>query len=148
MRKSKAIVVRPEVLTPVPEDRLAQLVEAKLAEIMEKTSNDAIFAPFFHTQAISNEIKRRQTVPEQMKWSLYYAKWGCLLCGTKDARHEAVGMCRDCHRRIMWRLRDILRQAQNEQEARGVPVIRDLVEEARNAIGIKDARRALLARRD
>jgi hypothetical protein len=40
------------------------------------------------------------------------------------------------------RLQAIVQHAQEEQEARGAPVIRDLVEEAHNAIGIKEARKA------
>ena len=50
------------------------------------------------------------------------------------APHESLGMCRTCHRRTIWRLRDAIQRAEAECESRPIPVVRDLTEVARAAL--------------
>jgi hypothetical protein len=96
-----------------------------------------MFEPFFHTEAIAAEIKRRETVTEQRKWSLYYEKWGCLVCETKDKSHKSIGMCRTCYFKTRAGLCDAIKRAEAECEARPVPVVRDLSEVAHKALARK-----------
>ncbi len=122
-KKTNAIIVRPaEVLRPVPalnpEAWIERIVEKKMSEIAEKRPASAIFEPFFRSRAITTEIKRRQTIAEQRKWSLYYEKYGCLLCETTDRPHTALGMCCECYGRTKDRLSRLLKEAEAERRPR------------------------------
>jgi predicted DNA-binding transcriptional regulator AlpA len=87
---------------------VSKLVEEQVAEAMG--GPDAIFQPFFQTHKIHAEIKRRQTVVEQNKFIYCFAKWGCMVCGTQERPHGAVGMCYPCYRRIAERLKAVVRE--------------------------------------
>jgi hypothetical protein len=56
-----------------PEFRLA--VEQKVSQAMSN-HDSALLEPWFQSQEIENEIKRRQTVTEQRKWTYYFEDWG------------------------------------------------------------------------
>jgi hypothetical protein len=81
-------------------------------EIPETTGAwpDEIFEPFFQGRAVSTEMKRLQTVPEQRKWHYYFDEFGCLICQQKDRPHVSLGMCTYCSRRTAARLQSILRR--------------------------------------
>lgn len=137
--KSTALAIRrvepAEVLTetPQPELLLDVLIEQKLAK-MAKSSSDAIMEPFFRPKAASDEIKRRQTLPEQSKWKLYYEKFGCLICETRATPHESHGMCRNCYRRTHGRLKVLIGQAEDAIRKRGALIVHDLTAEAQAAL--------------
>ena|SRR5579864_4269328 len=136
MKKSRAIVVRPEVL-PVPlqapskQTDIERLIEQKLAE-MTSGNRDAVFEPWFRSKAVAAAIKRIQTVIEQQKWPRYFAKWGCIVCGTTAEGHSNLGMCWNCHVRITMRLRAILKEAEAEQKPHSIPT--DLQDKANAAL--------------
>jgi excisionase family DNA binding protein len=111
----------PEVIPPV-------------AEVTAEGSADPIFEPFFRSQADYNEIRRRQTVPQQMKFRLYFAKYGCLCCSTMKRPHFAAGMCSNCYHVRLKRLQELVRAEQEELDKRGTSVVRDLTELARAAL--------------
>jgi hypothetical protein len=46
-----------------------------------------------------------KSVFERKKWSLYFAKWGCLRCDTQDVTHRSNGYCERCHRLLSERIR-------------------------------------------
>lgn len=115
-RKSKPEIVRAELLplgrTLSETDfkrMVAQAIEQKVAEAMSEGSH-ADFQPFFQSHEVSYEIKRRQTVTEQQKWSFYYSDWGCMICGAKDKPHDSNGMCQTCKARIRDRIKSSLRK--------------------------------------
>ena len=83
----------------------------KAVEIAETTGArpDEILEPFFQGRAVSTEMKRLQTVPEQRKWHYYFDKFGCLICQQKDRPHVSLGMCTYCSRRTAARVRSVLR---------------------------------------
>jgi hypothetical protein len=141
-KKSKAIeVLKP--IHPVPNVR-AQLdayIEQKMAEIMG-AKTDGIFEPFFQSKAIENEIRKRQTVPQQRKWHYYFEEWGCLVCESKDRMHKSLGMCTTCFGRIKQRLAASLRRAEAERPE--PEPVRDLQDVARKAL--RAARKALPAK--
>jgi hypothetical protein len=64
--------------------------------------------PFFQAKRISDEIRRMQTIPEQQKWPIYFATWGCVVCGTKTEGHAGCGMRAHCYRRTTTRLKTIV----------------------------------------
>ena len=152
MKKQRKAIVRAEIVEPVridPTSQLERLIEAKVAEALDKNTGDAIFEPFFRSKEESNQIIKKQTVPQQMKFTLYFAKWGCMVCERTDALHDALGMCQRCYQNRRDRLRKILKEAEKEQKARGIPVFRDMVVEAQQALsGAAESRRALREKGD
>jgi hypothetical protein len=55
---------------------------------------------------------------EREKWSLYFEKWGCQVCGKKTANHMHTGHCGACAGRITARLARIkLEYEQTHPEA-------------------------------
>lgn len=136
MAKSK---VPAEIVLLDREERIAefkrmvdQIVDERVAEAMG--NSDAILQPWCQPKLISREIKRRQTVTEQQKFVFYFEEWGCMICGTKDCRHAANGMCNSCASRIRQRLRTIvLKHALPPDQIQ--PSFRDTLAMAREALG-------------
>lgn len=73
-------------------------------------ATQADLEPWFQSREVTLEIKRRQTVTEQRKWSSYYFDWGCLVCGTQDRPHHSNGMCQPCYSRVRARLAASIRK--------------------------------------
>jgi hypothetical protein len=74
-------------------------VRKQVAEIM--AGRDALaFEPFFRSRQVAYELKRLQTVPEQTKFSIGFARYGCMICGTKEKIHAGNNMCPTC--RALW----------------------------------------------
>ena len=108
---------------------IAQTVEQKIADAF---ASDDLFQPFFQPRAVGYEIKRKQTVPKQNKWTYYFEDYGCLICGTRKS-HRCLGMCERCHERTNARLRRSLARrapAPDEQD----PTFMDTVKLAREAL--------------
>jgi hypothetical protein len=126
-RKSKTEVLPPVRPTVIPDMRamLDQLVEEKVAQVMAKRS-DTLFQPYFQSRRVAAEIRRNQTVPERGKWSRYFKKWGCEVCGMKrqpgrrtdlpprtgekikKKQHYALGRCLACYKRTEERLNELM----------------------------------------
>ena len=134
-KKTKSLAVRTvEVLSPAEPDikgALERMVERKIAEMMGDSQN-GIFEPFFQAKAIMHAIRKLETIPQQRKWHYYFEEWGCLICGSKDRKHEALGMCHECKSRTYQRLQHILRRA-SEDRPEQAPA-RDLQDVARKAL--------------
>lgn len=88
---------------------VAEFVEEQVRAAMSQGS-DSTFQPFFQTREIAYEIKRRQTVTEQKKFGYAYEDWGCLVCGTKERRHQSLWMCSYCYPRMAQRLLTSIRK--------------------------------------
>ena len=137
-KKSNALAVRGravEVLAPLHatqsiEAAVRKMVDEKIAEMMG--GGDAIFKPFFRTRAIEDAIRKEQTVVQQRKWRYYFEKWGCLICGSKAAAYNSLGMCATCHARTAHRLATCMRRA--EAERPDSPAVRDLQDVAKDAV--------------
>jgi DNA-directed RNA polymerase subunit RPC12/RpoP len=92
-------------------------VQQKVAEIM--ADRDAlVFEPFFRSRQIAHELKRLQTVSEQEKFSVYFERYGCLTCETRNTIHAGNGMCGNCHSRVFYRLTQIIAEGIKGQPAR------------------------------
>jgi hypothetical protein len=112
-----------------------QLVDQKVAEATQ--GSNALLQPWFQSRDVANEIKRRQTVTEQAKWTNYFADWGCIicgLCGPTAAAHESSGMCNRCRRKTYQRLRATLRKHAPSPD-QPQPTFMDTVKLAREALG-------------
>ncbi len=95
---------------------LNRLVQEKVAEIM--ADRDAmIYEPFFRSRQIAYELKRLQAVPEQRKWSVYFERYGCLICETRERIHSGNGMCRTCQVRTTQKLQQIIREGMTGKTA-------------------------------
>jgi len=146
-KKSKALAVPSEAVEVLPgrvasrDPALERMIEQKLAEMMG-SSQHGIFEPFFQSKAIADAIRKLETVPQQRKWHIYFAEWGCLICGRQDRRYSGLGMCSACYRRTLSRLQDIVRRAEAERPEQAP--LRDLQDVAREAL--RPTQKALPAR--
>ena len=65
---------------------------------------------------------RLPTVSEQQKWTVYFQRFGCLICETMDRIHAGNGMCNRCHANTQNGLKQVLGELvrnQTAQPARG-----------------------------
>jgi hypothetical protein len=85
--------------TGVNEAELSRLVQVKVAEIMAER-DAVVFEPFFRSRQVAYELKRLQTVPEQTKFSVAFARYGCMICETRERIHAGNGLCTTC--RALW----------------------------------------------
>jgi hypothetical protein len=133
-KKNKTEVLPPVRPAVIPDMRamLDKLVEEKVAQVMAKKS-DALFQPYFQGRGVTTGIRKTQTVSEQRRWSRYFKKWGCDVCGTKKRGHYALGRCLNCYRRTEMRLNEIMAQLASEKGS--IPVFLDrLGDVAREAL--------------
>jgi hypothetical protein len=135
-RKPKA--VRTELLAPqsreAPVDykrMIEEIVEKRLAEILAHKESAAL-QPFFQPPEVSAALKRKQTIPEQRKWTYYHDDWGCLICKSTDAPHSSLGMCSRCLRRTAARLK--ISMHRRAPEPGQEPAFVDSLEIARKAL--------------
>jgi hypothetical protein len=97
--------VKTELIRVSPQVDLATLdalIQKRVAEA--QASQGAILEPWFQSPAVAAAIRRHQSVFQQRKWSLYYAKHGCIGCGTKERPHSARGFCARCQQNVVDRL--------------------------------------------
>jgi|SRR6185437_2112646 len=113
MRKTTNTITATQLLPPEPRtpeseaSLLERLVHKRVAEIMGNRE-DLLLRPFFDIKRVSDEIRRIQTVPERLKWAVYFQRHGCLVCETKSAANARCGMCSTCYQRTGNRLRRIV----------------------------------------
>jgi hypothetical protein len=94
-----------------------RIVQQKVAEVM--ADRDAlVFEPFFRSRQVAYELKRLQTVSEQEKFSVYFERYGCLICETRKTIHASNGMCGNCHKKAFYRLTQIIAEGIKDQPAR------------------------------
>lgn len=95
-----------EVIRMTPEADLERLIQQKVAEALENQA--AILEPWFGTsRALAAAIRRHQSIFHKRKFALYFEKWGCLACGTKERAHVTHAMCQKCLGRFVQRLRQL-----------------------------------------
>jgi hypothetical protein len=126
MSKRKDVqAVRVEILPPasrrdprsilVDEKKLLKLVDRRFAQLQARR-DEFVFQPFFERKKVSDEIRRLQSVPEQRKWGLYFQRFGCLRCGTRQHIHTNCGMCSRCAHLVYSRLTRIIRGYKRKSE--------------------------------
>lgn len=141
-RKTKSKATRVEIvpLNLVESNAEAQRnLKLEIARMVEETVQQAMsgrgaeLQPFFGSKEVAYEIKRRQTVHEQNKFTYYFEDWGCMVCGYHKTRHAGCGMCLVCYSRIKERLKASLRKRQPPKGA-DQPVFMDTMRIAREAL--------------
>lgn len=139
-RRNKNMISIPAEIMPRGQDAIAAEYKAMIAKIVEEKVLEALthptdsdFQPFFQPRHIAKEIKRRQTVQEQHKFSYAYNDWGCLVCGTKDRPYQFLWICKSCysvaHQRLLASMR---KHSPGPDEPR--PTFTDTVKLARAAL--------------
>jgi hypothetical protein len=141
MRK-KTDVISAEIVPLTPTEKNARTEQDStiaLARMIEELVHKALsgsgaeLQPFFGTAEVSYEIKRRQTVPEQKKFTFYFEDWGCMICGSREAGHESCGMCGRCYQRVKMKLRRSLQKREPAKHSTQ-PRFVDAVSLAREAL--------------
>lgn len=110
---------------------IARMVDESVREALSGKGTE--LQPFFGSKEVAYEIKRRQTVHEQNKFSYFFEDWGCMICGTRKARHYGCGMCQPCYLRTKERLKASLRKHQPPKDSIQ-PTFMDNVRMAREAL--------------
>lgn len=101
----------------VDKAELDRLVEIRVREIMAE--RDAlVFEPWFQTRQVAYAVKRLQTVPEQRKWTVYFNRYGCMICEIQDRQHAGNGMCNRCHSNVFQRVAQIIAEGIENKPAR------------------------------
>src|SRR5580704_1297050 len=84
------------------EIELAKPVTPELLTEREiRADQDFVFEPWFRSQQVSVQIRALKSVPERQVWEVFFKKWGCMVCRTKQKNHASLGMCGHCHT-IIW----------------------------------------------
>ena len=65
-------------------ERLEQIVEQRVDEVLAASNAARFLEPEFRPQALVSAIMTRQTVWDRRKHSLYFEKWGCRQCERAD----------------------------------------------------------------
>lgn len=127
---------------PVKRSDLDRLVQEKVAEILHAREEFA-FEPWFRSRQIAYELKRLQTVSEQQTWTIYYNRFGCLVCQTQMRAHGGRGFCSQCYAATQNRLKQIRGEQIREevaQPARGRLRLDRLLPDGKAADGIHHTR--------
>jgi hypothetical protein len=111
---------------------VSRMIEEGVKEAL--SSQGAEFQPFFGSKEIAYEIKRKQSVHEQHKFTYFFEDWGCMICGTRKAPHCSLGMCGRCFNRTGLRIRDSLRKRNKPPKDPAQPSFMDLVRMAKDAL--------------
>ena len=104
-KKAKAEIIR--VQPQLDLETLDRLIQKRVAEAT--ASQGTILEPWFQSNTLAAEIRRHQSVFHKRKFTLYFEKWGCLVCGTKEQAHDSHGMCGKCMRKFVERLKQLER---------------------------------------
>jgi hypothetical protein len=139
-KRNKTMVAIPAEIVPRGPESIAAEYKAMIAKIVEEKVLEALrhpteadFQPFFQPRQISEEIRRRQTVQEQHKFSYAYEDWGCLVCGTQERPHASLWMCANCYRRALSRLKSSIHRHSPDAD-QPQPTFVDTVKLARAAL--------------
>ncbi len=117
-RKPEAAAPVVEVIPPAPDfarhaAEFKRIVEGIVEEKLRPPDlkpDELPFEPWFRSKETAHAIKLSQSLPEQQKWTNYFADWGCLVCQSSTAAHRSLGMCARCHSRVCSRLRATVRK--------------------------------------
>jgi hypothetical protein len=99
-------------IVPTPPANLKAVIEIMVRKRVDEilsASGIGEFEPNFRPAEVYRAARQSQSVFERVKWSLYFEKWGCQVCGKKTVAHMHTGHCTTCAVRIGQRLAKIKR---------------------------------------
>jgi hypothetical protein len=136
MKQSK----KPVILRVAPEADLDRIIQQKVAEALANQGD--ILEPWFQTsRALAAAIRRHQSIFHKRKFALYFEKWGCLACGTKEQAHVSHGICQHCLGKFLARLRllekDYAKDHPQEYEDQQIESLTSRVRSAERIIGVR-----------
>jgi len=102
---------------PLQRAELDRLVQEKVAEILQ-ARDEFMFEPWFRSRKVAYELKRLQTVSEQRTFTIYFERFGCLICETRERIHGGRGMCVRCYQNTLGRLKQIRGEQIREEIAK------------------------------
>jgi hypothetical protein len=128
-----------EVIRMAPEADLERLVQQKVAEALANQA--AILEPWFQTsRALAAAIRRHQSMFHKRKFALYFEKWGCSVCGSKEQTHVSHAMCQHCLGKFLARLRllekDYAKDHPQEYENQQIESLTSRVRSAERILGV------------
>jgi hypothetical protein len=97
------------IVSSAPSANLEALIEGLVRRrVDEAISRIGIgeFDPHFRPREVAAKARQIQNMFEREKFSLYFEKWGCMICSKKTV-HASNGHCTACVNRITSRLRQI-----------------------------------------
>jgi hypothetical protein len=113
-KKLKEIVLKPQAAivpaVPAPSANLQAAIESIVRKRVDEilaSSGIGEFEPNFRSREMSQAGRQIQNMFERVKWSLYFEKWGCQICGKKTVAHMHTGHCTTCAGRIQLRLKQL-----------------------------------------
>jgi hypothetical protein len=109
-KHSTQIVPAPEaevLAPPTPGARLKAMIEQMVAERVDAALDEFQPKP-------SLDAQRQKSMFEQRKHALYFERWGCEICGTKNKIHESNGLCGHCLSRRNQRYASLKREWDKE----------------------------------
>jgi hypothetical protein len=105
-KRVKAEIIRVQPQAAIPDLATLDLLIQK--RVAEATESQAILEPWFQTsRELAAAIRRHQSIFHKRKFALYFEKWGCLICGTKEKAHASRGMCNECLCKFVKRLEQL-----------------------------------------
>lgn len=69
--------------------------------------DDVLLQPWFLPRRTADAIRGIVTASFYRKMHYYFDDYGCMLCG-KESEYCSNGMCRDCYKRVLFRLKHSL----------------------------------------
>lgn len=72
-----------------------------------ENSSALLLEPWFRSRAEAIEIRRLQTLHERRKFAEFFARFGCIRCGTKTKPHNSSGFCASCYGWVTQGLRKV-----------------------------------------
>ncbi|HET6143869.1 MAG TPA: hypothetical protein VFE02_10190 [Candidatus Acidoferrales bacterium] len=123
-QKMEIILAPPAAMeAPIAIDNLEAAIESmikkRVDEALSRIGMVELDDPHFRPREVERKARQVENMFERKKWSLYFERWGCVLCGQKKAAHMHTGYCNTCAGRITQRLRLLKRdyeQAHPEAE--------------------------------
>jgi hypothetical protein len=111
------VILEPEAaVVPIATKEPSPNVKAVLESMVRKRVDEILtasgigeFEPNFRRREVAKASRQSQDMFERVKWSLYFEKWGCQVCGKKTVAHMHTGHCTTCAVRIGQRLTKIKR---------------------------------------
>jgi hypothetical protein len=119
-----------EVLPPV--EQVAP-VEPLLLHLVREQIDRAVDKAVAERMGEDVEAARQKSLFQRHKHRLYYEKWGCRLCSTKDRVHASGGLCNKCLQLWAGRDRQLEREFNRQHPPRHMTAVEQVSHKFRTA---------------
>ncbi len=85
---------------------------------MTSSLDEVLLQPWFLPRRTADGIRGIVTANFHRKMHYYFDDYGCMLCG-KESEYGSNGMCRDCYKRVLFRLKhSVMRRRERKPSMR------------------------------